>query len=324
MWRELRGARLFITGGTGFWGTWLLEGIAAANDRLGADITATLLSRDPAHFRLRLPHLAGRPEFNWLAGDCADVALPAGPIDHVIHLATASAAEVGSGGTAPMLRTLAGTARMLDFARHSGARRFLLASSGAVYGKQPADLGHIPEYHHGAPDLRDPASAYGEIKRFAELMCATADGIECVMARGFAFIGPHLPLSDKFAAGSFLRDALHGGPIRISGDGTPIRSYLYASDLIVWLLTILLRGTPGQAYNVGSDQPTSLAALAQAIATASGGARVDIAKAPSPGLPERYVPSIEKARRELGLEVRIPLTEALRRTIEWARRSPPV
>lgn len=264
--------------------------------------------------------MASRPEFSWLAGDTANFDFPDGRFDYVVHLATASAAEVGAGGTASILQTLGGTERVLRFAPGKGAKRLLFASSGAVYGRQPANLGHIPEEYPGGPDLSDRNSAYGEMKRLSELMCASNGRIECVIARGFSFVGPYLPLTDKFAVGSFIRDALAGDPIRINGDGTPLRSYLYAADLAIWLLTLLVRGRASTPYNVGSDHAVTLSDLAATLLRSSG--------SPGPiatGQPQmnrgaaRYVPSIERARSELGLTPRIPLESALGRTIEWAR-----
>ena len=320
LWHELAGTRLFITGGTGFFGTWLLESIAAANDALKVGVGVTVLSRDPAPFLARMPHLAVRSEFEWLTGDTAKFAFPPDRFDYIIHLATASAAEVSAGDTALSLNTLLGTQRILQFARACRARRLLLASSGAVYGRQPPELSHIPETYPGAPNPQQPTSAYGEIKRMSELMCALTPEVECIIARGFAFVGPHLPLTEKFAVGNFIRDALAGGPIRIHGDGSPVRSYLYAADLAIWLLTLLLKGRPNQPYNVGSDQAINLAELAEAVAATTDGVTVKIANAPTPEAPERYVPDIQKAQDELGLEVLIPLALGLRRTVGWARQ----
>lgn len=320
IWRQLAGARIFITGGTGFFGIWLLEAIAAANDTLKVGVGATVLSRDPARFLARMPHLAVRSEFEWLTGDTASFAFPPDRFDYIIHLSTASAADVGAGEPALTLNTLFGTQRILQFSRACRTRRLLLASSGAVYGRQSPELGHIPETYTGAPNPQQPTSAYGEIKRMSELMCALTPEVECIIARGFAFVGPHLPLTEKFAVGSFIRDALAGGPIHIHGDGSPVRSYLYAADLAIWLLTLLLKGRPNQPYNVGSDQAINLAELAEAVAATTDGVTVEIAHAPITGSPERYVPDIQKARDELGLEVWIPLELGLRRTVDWARQ----
>jgi dTDP-glucose 4,6-dehydratase len=202
LWHELAGSRIFITGGTGFFGIWLLESIAAANDTLKVGVGATVLSRDPQRFAARNRRLAARPEFEWLAGSAESFPFPTAQYDYVIHLATASAAEVGAGDTALTLATLLGTQRILQFAQACSARRLLLASSGAVYGRQPGELSHVPETYVGAPNPQRPSSAYGEIKRLSELMCALTPQVESIIARGFSFFGPGLPLTDKFAIGS--------------------------------------------------------------------------------------------------------------------------
>lgn len=217
------------------------------------------------------------------------------------------------------MATLLGTERVLKLARVCGARRMLFTSSGAVYGPQPANLSHIPEDHPGAPNPMDPLSAYGEMKRLSELLCVTS-GVGCIIARGFSFVGPYLPLTEKFAIGSFVRQALAGGPIHIHGDGTPVRSYMYATDLVIWLLTLLLKGESSHPYNVGSDQAISLAELAQHIAVTTDGSAVQIAHAPTSRPAERYVPEIQRAHNELGLDVFIPLSLALSRTVDWAQR----
>jgi nucleoside-diphosphate-sugar epimerase len=320
LWRELTGARIFITGGTGFFGIWLLESIAAANDILKVDVRATVLSRNPQHFALKNPRLAARPEFEWLSGDTENFVFPTKHCDYVMHFATASAAELGAGDAALTLTTLLGTKRVLQFASTCHTKRLLLASSGAVYGRQPADRSHIPETCTTAPILQQRTSAYGEIKRMSELMCALTPDLDCVIARGFSFVGPFLPLTDKFAIGSFIRQALAGGPIRIHGDGTPVRSYLYAADLVIWLMTLLLKGRPNQPYNVGSDQAISLAELAQSIAATDGTLMVEIASVPTWGHAERYVPEIQRARNEFGLDVLTPLPLALSQTVRWAKQ----
>jgi dTDP-glucose 4,6-dehydratase len=105
----------------------------------------------------------------------------------------------------------------------------------------------------------------------------------------------------------------------VKGDGTPVRSYLYAADLVVWLLTILLKGTACRPYNVGSEECLSVGDLARTVARIAG-TEVDIAKAAAPGRKaDRYVPSTARAREELGLAVHIGLEDAIGRTLEWAR-----
>ena len=321
LWEELRGQRVFITGGTGFFGTWLLESFAHANEQLGLRATLLVLSRDPRRFVENFPHLGQRAGVGFIRGDVRDFAFPPEACSHVIHAGTTSGSPVPSGEMFDTIVT--GTRRALAFAAACAARRFLFVSSGAVYGRQPPELTHVPEDYPGGPDPLDPASAYGEGKRAAELLCVLASrkhGFDAAIARCFAFAGPHLPLDAHFAVGNFLRDALAGGPIRVGGDGTPHRSYLYAADLAVWLWTILLRGTAGRAYNVGSDDGMTIAQVAGTVRTALGvSAPVRIARPPPPAgtAASRYVPDVGRAGRELGLRPVIDLATAVRRTAAW-------
>ncbi len=323
LWADARGGDIFITGGTGFFGVWLLETFANANDRLGLGMRATVLTRSPEAFAAKAPHLATRPDLRFVAGDIRDFAFPPGRFALLIPAATDVAASgAGEDASFTISAIVDGTRRVLDFAAQAGARRLLLTSSGAVYGRQPVDLSHVPEDYAGAPDPLSPGAAYGEGKRVAEHLCfmhARLHGYELAVARCFAFVGPHLPLDAHFAMGNFLRDVYAGRPIQIVGDGSPVRSYLHAADLAVWLWTMLFRAPSGRAYNVGSDHAVDLLATAQAVAAASPqNPPVFVARQADPSkAPPRYVPSIHRAEAELGLCVRIPLQDAIARTLAW-------
>ena len=328
LWQELRGQRIFITGGTGFFGCWLVESFCHVNRALGLGARATVLSRDPAKFAMNCPHLAGDSALTLLAGDVRDFEFPAGEFQYVIHAATEASAKQAADEPLEMLSTvLAGTERTLRFAVQCGARKFLLTSSGAVYGRQPPELTHVPESYDGAPDPLLASSVYAEGKRAAELMCvlhqkaaaARGLGFEAKIARCWAFCGPHLPLDAHFAIGNFIADVLAGRPISIAGDGTPRRSYLYAADLAAWLWTILFRAPALLAVNVGSRRDVGIRELAEVVAaTLAPSTEIHVAQQAVPGaLPARYVPSVERAEKLLGLRETVGLEEAVRRTAAW-------
>lgn len=326
LWDELRGHRLFLTGGTGFFGCWLVESFCHANRALELGAKITILSRDPETFTRKCPHLASDPAVTLLAGDVRDFEFPEGEYGYVIHAATEARAKQAAEAPLEMLSTIiTGTERTLEFAATHGTRSFLLTSSGAVYGKQPNHLTHVAEDYVGAPDPLDPASNYAEGKRVAELLCAiyqSKAAMNCKIARCWAFCGPHLPLDEHFAIGNFIGDVLAGRPIQIQGDGTPRRSYLYAADLAIWLWTILFKAPSLVPFNVGSAHDISILELARTVAATLGpGTEIRVAKEANPDAsPSRYVPSVDRAREFLGLTERTSLEESIRRTAEWYRQ----
>ncbi|MEO5775144.1 MAG: NAD-dependent epimerase/dehydratase family protein [Sphingomicrobium sp.] len=322
LWPQLAGKRIFMSGGTGFIGRWMLEALAEADRRLDLGVEVALLSRDPEAFAVRAPGLAQHRGFKFVKGDVLTLAPDGQRYDHVIHAATDASADLNENDPLRMFDTIVtGTRATLDFARAAGATRYFFLSSGAVYGAQPREVEHVAEDYRGGPDLGTHRSAYAEGKRAAEMICtiyARQFDIDIVNARIFALLGPLLSLDIHFAAGNFIRDAMAGRTITVEGAGTAVRSYLYAADLTVWLWTILLRGAKGGVYNVGSEEAVSIAQLAERVSAVLGGGGFEVLGKPDPGWnPGRYVPSTCKIRNELGVEPIVGLDEAIRRTAIW-------
>jgi dTDP-glucose 4,6-dehydratase len=144
-------------------------------------------------------------------------------------------------------------------------------------------------------------------------------GIESKIARCFAFVGPYLPLDQSFAIGNFIKDILEGKTIHIKGDGTPYRSYLYASDLMIWLWTILFKGESCRPYNVGSNVEINIKDTALAVAQIAGKPNsVTIAQEPVTGQrTQRYVPDTQRALQELGLKSTVDLPTGIKKTLAW-------
>ncbi|HQS09916.1 MAG TPA: NAD(P)-dependent oxidoreductase [Xanthobacteraceae bacterium] len=321
-WEALRGARLFLTGGTGFVGRWLLETLARADARLGLGIDAVILTRDPAAFAARAPRLATRPGFSFHRGDVRAFAYPRGDFTHFIHGATDSGGDLGASDPRAMFDTIAlGTKRVLDFAVAKGVSRGLHLSTGAVLGRQPWDLSHMAETFPGAADGAGAFDAYGEGKRAAETLCAVYGrqfGLSVSVARLFAFAGPFQPLDSRFAIGNFIRDALAGRTVAVKGDGRAVRSYLYAGDLAAWLWCLLARGPAGGTYHVGSDEAVAVGDLAARVARLAGNGSYEIQGAADSGWnPGRYVPSVDAIVRDLGVRRTVGLDQAILRTVAW-------
>lgn len=318
---QLADARIFLTGGTGFFGHWLLESLLHTNRELSLGVRITVLTRSAAGFAAKSPHLAQDVAVTLLEGDIRSFHFPAEPHTHILHAATDSGSQANRPAWELSESILEGTRRVLQFARETGARRLLYTSTGAIYGRSTTLL-HTPESYTGSPDPLNLVSGYDEAKRMAEHWCvAYAHGTELapVIARCFAFVGPHLPLDAHFAIGNFLGAALRGERIHIKGDGTPRRSWLYMADLAIWLWTMLVRGEANRAYNVGSDEAYTIAEAARLTAeTLRPELGVQIDGTPNPAAPlNSYVPAIDRAREQLGLSVTVPLAEALRRTAAW-------
>jgi len=311
--------RLLLTGGTGFFGRALIRHHLSTFSPTYSQIV--ILSRQPEQFLCAYPEFSGHPSITFLKGDIQQIdSLPFDQnFTHVLHAATDS--TIGPNLTLLQRydQIVDGTRNILDLAVATGARRFLLTSSGAIYGPQPADLDAIPEEWSGSPSLIESSTVYGQAKRAAEHLCTLVGeqhGLETLVARCFTFVGSDLPLNVHFAIGNFIRDALTADLITVSGDGTSLRTYLDQSDLAHWLLTTLEQGCPGRAYNVGSNEVISIVDLAYLVRDiVAPGKPVQILGQPHPcAARNRYVPDIRKAQQELGLSVTVPLPDAIRRS----------
>jgi nucleoside-diphosphate-sugar epimerase len=334
----LKNANLFITGGTGFFGHWLLESLLHANEALQLNARATVLTRSVHAFTTKSPHIATNPAITLLQGDIRSFAFPTEPHTHILHAATDSGGLQANSTPEDLYNSiLQGTQHVLNFAAQTGknirpgadasgpppgpALRLLYTSTGAVYGRSTTLL-HTPETFLETANPQLPLHSYESAKRAAEELCLTfaeTCTLKPVIARCFAFVGPHLPLDAHFAIGNFIGAALADQPIHIKGDGTPRRSWLYMADLAIWLWTLLTHAQPNCAYNVGSDEAYTIAEAAHlTAATLNPTLPIQIDGSPTPAAPlNSYVPDITRAGSELALTVTIPLAEALRRTAAW-------
>ena len=320
----LQGGTLLITGGTGFMGTWLTEMVTYLNDQHHFGIRLYLLSTRASLFHERAPHLASRPDIQLIERNILNLVELPDDTNWIIH--TAGDPDNSTHATDP-LRTLRvivnGTDALLNSAtRLSKLQKILHISSGLIYGLQPMDLPNIPEHFVGGLDCTVPSHVYAEAKRAAEIVCAayrTQARLPIITARPFAFAGPYQRLDGPWAANSFIRDSLRGGPIRIQGDGESVRSYMYPADMALWMLTMLAQATPGSVYNLGNPIGITLMELARKI---TQGFPTPISIVPRMlGLnaprATRLVPDVTRAQKTLGLTVQTDMDSTIRLAIQW-------
>jgi nucleoside-diphosphate-sugar epimerase len=321
--RNLANGHLFITGGTGFLGAWLLELLTHLNARHDFNTRISIFSRTPERFVAEHLRLGENKAVKLLRGDVCYMAEIPDDVTHIIHAAALTdrnhfasnpirVGEINAVGTLRVLRA----AQLLP-----ELRNFLLISSGLVNGAQPFDLPLMTENHAGGPPPFDANSIYAESKRFAETIAAaylSETKLPISIARPFGFVGPYQSLALPWAITDFIRDSLSGGPLKIMGDGSTVRSLMYASDFAFWILAITANARPRSIFNVGSPEGIDLLSLASMIAQYFNPVpeiMVGLAKTGHP--PTRLVPSVQAAERHLALRPLVGLADAVQRTVNW-------
>ena len=310
-----------VTGGGGFVGRWLISSLAwvAAAKGIPARLVSINRSTPPWQHALIDEGLLDVVNHD-ITSEVPDL----GEFGYVFHCATPASADLNDSQPAEMERIIAeGTSSVIR--RFAGTKsRVVNVSSGAVYGMQPPDVKCLDEEWLKDRRFRLPNSAYHRGKSSAENRFNSASesgSFSVVHARLFAFLAPFLPLDGHFAAGNFMRDALLSRPIAINGDSRTIRTYMYGTDLAVWLIAAAVHGVSGSAYNVGSPHETTIAELASLIdqRAGSGGGVIQAESHDRSGPPHRYVPCTRRTERELGVNLQVSLADAIDRTLRWHR-----
>jgi dTDP-glucose 4,6-dehydratase len=309
-----KGKNIFVTGGTGFFGKWLLETFIYLNEIHQLDIKVTALTRSVENFKREHPSLFGHSNFTFTEGDIRSFSYPKENFDLIIHAATEASAELNKSNPSLMRSTImGGTKRICEFAKKIECRRILFTSSGAAYGPQPENMSYMLESFMDNPQFNCD-DAYASSKLQSEEYFTKHAHCDVVIARCFSFAGPYLPLNGSYAFGSFINDVLNGRDIEIKSDGSAVRSYLYAADLVVWLLRIASKGIDREIYNVGSSKAINIKDLAESIS--GGKVKVNVLGV-NQGDKNIYVPDISKAKKELGLKEYTSLDSAISKTIAF-------
>ncbi len=320
---NLGSSKILICGATGFVGTWLTSSLLQANEEMDLSLEIVIISRDADAAKNKL---SPRPEdpLTIVTGDLASEKNPLAYLGHefthILHLATPTVAATGSFDEKRYISTVEGARNLVEYASHMLVPPVLVhTSSGGVYGKQPLSLERIEEGWVNK-NLESEISAYGRAKLEAEKIIgqASRDGIiRAANPRLFAFLGPHLALDAHFAVGNFMRDALAGTDIRMEGNPSTKRSYLYPTDMTDWLLAILVK--PHQdVLHVGSRIPVEMSELAEKISETFNGTPISFLGMESQA--SNYVPETQVMRRIYGVNQRIGLEEGLDRWVSWLKK----
>jgi nucleoside-diphosphate-sugar epimerase len=306
--------KIFLTGGTGFFGKWLLETFLYLNIHHDLNISVSILSRSPDKFKGLYPHISSHENFAYIKGDIKNFQDDTESYDLIIHAATDASTGRNQSETDLMRSTIMdGTKRICEFASQVKCQRILYTSSGAAYGPQPDSMSHMPETFIDNPFFNNN-DAYASSKLESEGYLKEKAPCDVVIARCFAFSGPYLPLNGSYAFGNFIESILNENDIVIRGDGTAVRSYLYAADLVIWLLRILSSGINKEIYNVGSPESISISKLACLI-NSVGSKSTKIHILSKTGNKSLYVPDVNKTIVELELDIYTSLETAIERTL---------
>lgn len=324
--KELRGldsSTVTITGASGFMGIWLTELLLYMSRTQKVKLKLNLLASNFDFARKSAPHLyETESDVTLIGGDIKAIHELPQDTQWLIHAAASPDVRIHNSQPIHASQTITqGTYSVLDCAtRLSDLRGILNISSGYVYGFRSSEA-LIGE---GAFEGFDPAifgAGYAEAKRYAESLCTIFRNqfrLPIVNVRPFSFVGPYQPADAPWAINNFIQDVVQSQPIRVQGDGSAVRSYMYGADMAWWLLNMLLRGEAGRSYNLGSDDGVTLKQLAEKISGFSSGAsHVNYSRAALHSKASSFVPSVQAAQKDLGLSLCFGLDEALSRTYQW-------
>ncbi len=304
-------SRSLVTGGAGFLGSHLCDRLLAEGHRVVC--LDTFLTGTPRN----IAHMIKNPKFRLVRHDVTKDYHISGPLDHVLHFASAaSPVDYAQYGIKTLKANALGTHKMLGVARAKRAR-FVLASTSEVYGDP--EVNPQPETYVGHVDPIGPRSMYDEGKRFAEALSMAyrnEHGVDVKIARIFNVYGPRMRLDDGRVIPSFLAHALRGEPIPVNGDGSQTRSFCYVDDLVegIWRL---LNSDVGIPVNLGNPDERSILELAKLVLKVTH-RNVGIRWRPLPADDPRVrCPDITRARKFLHWEPKVELEEGLRRTATY-------
>lgn len=317
-WNHFENMKVLITGGTGFFGKKIVSSFIHANNVLDLNISLYVVTRnrkiDSNFYKIEDKYSV----LKFIHSDIISFSNYTNEINYIIHAAsTSNKDDVIRHPNYTLDSILIGTKNILEFAKkQKNIKSLLIISSGAVYGANRYSKIPIPENTYFSIDLNDSFSSYSLGKKTAELYAKnymSEYNIPIKIARCFTFIGPLMNLNQNLAFTSFMSSFINSKKIIVNNKNT-IRSYMYSTDLVNWLLNILVFSKNGSIYNVGSDEQVTMGTLSKKIAAYNHNITVE---EKSSNKVNMYVPDIKKIKDELDLKININLDDAIKRVIHY-------
>ena len=336
---QMSGSRLLIAGGAGFLGHYFVQSALHWNEtkERTAPIDVTVYDSFVRGMPVWLSRLDGKPNLTLVKQDIRNPLPPnIGSFQYIIHAASiASPTYYRRDPIGTMDANVNGLRMLLEYTRAQTEKNkpvdgFLFFSSSEIYGDPSLDNIPTPETYRGLVSCTGPRACYDEAKRYGETLCvnfARQLGLPVKAARPFNNYGPGLKISDRRVIPDYARDIMAARDIIMLSDGTPRRTFCYTADAIVGYYKILIKGHPGEAYNIGVETPEismlelaeKLTSLARDLFGYKGKVVRETSKDTSYLIdnPNRRCPNIQKARAHLGYNPTVTLEEGLTRSLIW-------
>jgi len=310
---------VLITGGAGFLGSWICDVLIRQNAKV------ICLDNLASGLESNISHLLNKENFKFVRHDISQPIYLDEKTDFVMHLASrASPLEFDKYPIEIIRANTHGTMISLEVARKNNAR-FLFTSTSEVYGNP--EVVPTPETYNGNVNPIGIRGCYDESKRCGEALCMAylrQYGVDVRIARVFNTYGPRMRADGEYgrAVPRFIKQALHGDPITIFGDGKQTRSFCYVTDQVEGLLRLLwFDDAKGEVVNIGNPNEITILELAEIVKKITGSeSPIEFYPLP-PDDPKRRCPDISKAKKLLNWEPKVELEEGLKRTVEWFKIS---
>ena len=323
---EIAGRTLLLTGAGGFLGKYLL-GLAAYLNEHVLEKPFRIVGLD--NFPVSEPRSDANSHYRFVNHNVIEPYTPDEPIDYVMHAAgIASPYHYRAYPLETLEVATTGTKHMLELARVSGAR-LLFFSSSEIYGDPDPQHVPTPESYRGNVATLDPRACYDESKRLGETLCHVYHnyfGVSCSAVRPFNDYGPGMAESDYRVLPNFAARIKADQPLNVYGTGRQTRTYCYVTDAIQGFLRILVKGVPGEAYNIGNPEPElSVLELSERIEVVLGRTvkrnLIEYPDSYPADEPQRRCPDIRKARLQVGYEPKVGLNDGLARFFAWTEQN---